>query len=189
MQDDQTTLNGYPGQCDSRFADLTHELPVQECHFVRQPNGFSWGAACFSMVLKVLELTSAIPPWSECITLLHANDQQGTSTHDLEQALGLVAKKNDLAIESLESATVKDLKRLNGDNWVVIVSFREPVEKTGHFAVLQAINDHAIMFADPFYGRCSILELEDFDWNTQFETPPRSGWFCALRSKVCARPS
>ena len=68
-----------------------------------------------------------------------------------------------------------DLFRLTDAGWIITLAFRAPVERVGHWGILQALNAEALMIADPYYGGRAIVSHSEFEWTTQFETPEQQG--------------
>ena len=170
---------GYPGQDWSLFEKHDWALPVASAQFVGQPDDWSCAVATYQMMLKVLG--APLPSWSECVAIMDANEVVGTSTVRFEKAVQQVADAEGLQYVIREGGSLGDLRKALTEGWVIALAFLEPVERVGHYGILQAINEHAIMIADPFYGVNAIMLLAQFEWETGFEDPKRVGWYGALR--------
>jgi ABC-type bacteriocin/lantibiotic exporter with double-glycine peptidase domain len=126
------------------------------------------------MVLKALGTKKSE---QELVKILKTNTFQGTLHRNLVKAAHLF----DLQLVSFSNATIKDLKELQKQGYVIILSYRPPKDFY-HYAVLKSIGDKYIYLYDPWYGPKTKYELKDFvkRWksNPLFEKKKR--WFIAM---------
>ena len=94
-----------------------------------------------------------------------------------------MAGRHNLSYLSAENATLEQLSRLLDDRWVVTISYLEPEEGEGHYAIVQHVNPQHIVLADPYHGPDFSVARSSFRWETRYEAVPRPGWLSALRRK------
>lgn len=145
---------------------------------------YSWdcGVTCYLMTRACLGL----PPISheQACALLKASESEGTATRDYERALQALSPDNS-NIETQFGADREwsDVTALLEQGWIITVCFIPPNDDAGHYALVQALDDEAIVLADPDGGKLTRLALREFQWRTGIETPPRVRWCAAARNK------
>ncbi|MFM1848315.1 MAG: Papain-like cysteine protease AvrRpt2 [Pseudomonadota bacterium] len=170
--------SGYPNQDESAFA-VHLATPISSDLFVPQPNDWTCGIAVAMMIHRFFKVS--VPPCERCVEILQTTETHGTSTTNFAGWLESFSRANGLLLEIGHNGSYADIERLLMANWLIVLAFREPVELVGHYAIVQAIHETALMLADPFYGPRSIVHRTNLVWTTQFEEPTREGWYAALK--------
>ncbi|MBI2172646.1 MAG: C39 family peptidase [Candidatus Aenigmarchaeota archaeon] len=111
----------------------------------RQETKDTCGPACMRMVLGLLGIKK---PEKSLARLLKTDNVHGT----LNKNFPLVAKKYKLRYKSAGEASVKELRNLIKQGYVVIVCYFIRKEREYHYAVVRKIGARHIHLYDPWFG-------------------------------------
>jgi len=179
-------LQGYPGQDLAIMAGpltLWSQILIDEKDFVVQENDWSCGAAVFLMTQKAFQNIGT--DFEEAIRLTGANKESGASNENMLNAF--LTFEKDCEVKSACGADIETLRTLLREGYLVTINFREPKDGEGHYAIVQGISESFLQLADPWYGRESILSLEDFDFRSGFSSSIIEGWYIAVRHKCTGK--
>ena len=142
--------------------------------FYKQQNFCMCGPACLRMVLAAFGIKKS----EETLTkILKKDGEPGTPNRSLPDAAE--ALKLNYAVQ--RNASIADLKWSIGKGFVIIVSYFDPVEKVGHFAVIKKVDAKRIHLFDPWYGPNHGYSMKEFlpNWRSGFDKDKR--WFIAIK--------
>ena len=144
----------------------------------KQETGWSCGAASMRMVLSALGVKKTE---KEIIRLLKTNPIRGT-WHKYFSKTAEKFKFN--YITGRRTSTLRQLKNLMKQGYIVVVSYYLKDEKTGHYAIVKKIDSKYIRLLDPWYGKNTKYTLLYFkkhwhDLMKKYDKERR--WFFAVK--------
>lgn len=194
-------LTGYPGQNKALMEGkdtVWSSYRVGPKEYFAQPNEWTCSSSCYLMMFRALvgadlSLAQAVERTGAVEGTGAPNDQVKAAFQMLGSRYEVISGQSSFSDENLpadapslreeKTRELATLRKLLEDGYLVMINFREPVENVGHYGVLQGLNEQAIEIADPYYGRRSVMPLEQFDYRSGFSKPVLHGWYLAVRNK------
>lgn len=143
--------------------------------YFKQETSYTCGAAALRMVLASIGINKTE---KQVAKILGTNRVKGTLHDDFFK----VAEHLKLKYIVERKSSVKDLKKLQDENYRIIVNYLLPVTKVGHYAVVREVGSKYIHLLDPFIGPDQIYPISNFikNWKSGFEKD-YSRWFFAIK--------
>lgn len=143
--------------------------------YFKQETSYTCGAAALRMVLASLGINKTE---KQVAKILGTNKRSGTLHDDFFK----VAEHLKLKYIVERRSSVQDLKKLQEENYRIIINYLLPVSKIGHYAVVREVGNRYIHLLDPLIGPDQIYPLKFFikNWKSGFEKD-YSRWFFAIK--------
>jgi|SRR3989344_4164077 len=143
--------------------------------YFKQETSYTCGAAALRMVLASIGINKTEKQVSK---ILGTNERKGTLHNDFMK----VAEHLKLSYVVGRKSSIKDLKKLQENNYRIIVNYLLPVTKVGHYAVVREVGSKYIHLLDPFIGPNQTYPISHFikNWKSGFEKD-YSRWFFAIK--------
>lgn len=197
-------LTGYPGQNNSLMEGkdtIWSHYRIGPGEYFAQPNEWTCSSSCYLMMFRAL--TGADLSLAQAVERTGAVEGTGAPNEQVKAAFQMLGSRYQVvtgqsstseenlpadspALREEKTRELETLKKLLDEGYLVMINFREPVENVGHYGVLQGLNDRAIEIADPYYGRRSVMTLDQFDYRSGFSKPVLHGWYLAVRDTAAA---
>lgn len=144
-----------------------------------QESEWTCGAACLRMALMACTIKRTE---RQVVKLLCCTRRWGTSNSMFSVVCDQFAL--NYTVERLSS--LRRLKALVRDKYIVIVNYYLRSEHAYHFAIVRSISLRTITLIDPIMGPKFTLPCELFlkDWRGSHSVDRR--WFIAIKSPVCS---
>jgi len=115
----------------------------------------------------------------QVIKLLGTNKIRGTWTKSYPQ----LAEKYNLNYTVRRNSSLKEMKELMKQGYIILTSYYMPKEKVDHFIVVKEIDKDYIYFYDPFYGPDHKYKLSYFEkvWKTNPKYDNEKAWFITVK--------
>ena len=172
-------LEGYEKQDPAlinREDTVWTKYPIGET-FVPQPNNWTCGPTSLLNALTALGDTEL--SLDLFVETSKTSPYTGTDNDDIVKAAKVLARGRE--VKSGTGADTGFLQNLLRDGYVVIVNFRHPDAKDGHFSLLEAVGEVAVQLADTCSGPVCVLPISRFDHRSAFGEPLLEGWYVAIR--------
>lgn len=111
----------------------------------KQDTDYTCGAACMRMALEYFGIKRSETYLAK---ILGTNKKRGTWLEMLPE----VAEKFRLDYDVLRKSSLSDIKRLQGEGFIVIVCYWYPLDEFDHYSVIKKIDSTHVHFWDPWFG-------------------------------------
>ena len=144
--------------------------------FYKQETKWSCGAASMRMVLEFCGIRKTE---KQVIKLLGTNKIRGTWAKLYPQ----LAEKYNLNYSVRRNSTIKEMKALMKQGYIILTSYYVPKERVDHFVIVNKLDKDYIYFYDPFYGPDHKYKLSYFEkiWRTDPEYDNEKEWFISVK--------
>ena len=144
--------------------------------FYKQETNWTCGPAVARMLFESVGIKKSE---KEFIKPLKSNKIRGTY-HENFPAL---AEEFKLDYVVNRNSSIDDLKFFLNNNYIVMVCYFIPEEKTDHYSIVKDIDSSFVYFYDPYYGENHKLSLKDFEKNWKFYTKysKEKRWFFGVK--------
>jgi len=124
--------------------------------YFKQPNEHWCGPTALKMFLGAFN--------SQRVSLAQLARWAGTTRRNGTPARGMItaARRAGQDVQTKQGATLRDIATFMGANLPVIVSFKDPNDGEGHYAVVVGLSQCRIYLHDPYYGRHCSYTLPNF---------------------------
>ena len=153
-------------------------------HYHKQETEYTCGAAAMRMVLESIGINRSE---KEIAKLLKTNKIRGT----WHKNFPIVAEKYKLNCIVRRNARISDLKKLQKENYSIILCYYCPAEKVDHYSLLRKIDSRFIYFWDPWFGPNHKYSLNHFNkiWKSDPKYEKEKKWLIAMKRPASFLPS
>lgn len=144
--------------------------------YYHQETKYTCGAAAMRMALEMVGIRRSE---KQVGRLLGTNKVRGTWDKDFPK----LAERYRLVYIVDRNASFQDLKEYHKKGFTIIISYRYPTEKMGHYSVLKKIGRKKIYFWDPLFGPNHYYSIYYFRrlWGSDQNYDREKRWFFALK--------
>lgn len=142
----------------------------------KQETCWTCGSAAMRMALEKLGIKKSE---KQVVRILKTNKIRGTWHKDFPR----IAEKYNLDYVVKRNATIKDLKHLQKQGFIIIICYYYPKDKVDHYSILNKINSKSIYFYDPWFGKEHKYLLNYFNsiWKSDPKYDNEKRWFFAVK--------
>ena len=141
--------------------------------FYRQQTDWTCGAACVRMVLASVGIKKS----EQVLAKLLKTKENKTGTLHREIARFFEGLKLNYVVQ--RNASTSDLKRLQKQNYRIIVGYFLTEHNCGHYAVVKKI-DNKIHLLDPWYGPKHYYSVKEFS-KIWYDGEGEKCWFVGIK--------
>ncbi len=143
---------------------------------IKQETDWTCGPAVMRMALHAL---GKQVPEKKLIRLMKTTKEKGT---DHDQFVEVAQKYNLPYISGAKSTTLKELKDLMKEEYVIIICYWDKKQKYGHYAIIKAIKEGRVWLADPD-AHINYSYLSNYFQQIWYGTKTPHRWFIALKKR------
>jgi len=177
VEGDPVELNGCT-MCNSMSTRIDWRIiECEGCH--PQNDEDSCAAAIYITARKIFGLAEL--SYEDCVAKVECNAAVGTANHLFVEAFERLGPGFEVLAQ--EEGTPEQLEALLDQGYFVVINYRHPEDKVGHYAIVKEVTDSSFLLfdPDPESGVHSEVPFSELDWRSGFNIPTLHNWFVAIR--------